>query len=187
MSQSKTSWTKLFHSPVGFLQDVPYSELLSSWLLASEKYLLLTRRMIVKFHQLQRRKKNLSEMFHCHLICHMDWDRNISPTLRFCLCQNSIEGMTIIFEKGWGGGGGWAIFFWARNNFLGLGCAGIFFCSNCPTLPSKNSSPSVSPVSNKLLVWKYDFFNKPPLYEPVSSLYKVYKIKYIPMFLWAKM
>ena len=44
MSQSKTSWTRLFHSPVGFVQDVPYSELLSSWLLASEKYLSLTRR-----------------------------------------------------------------------------------------------------------------------------------------------
>ena len=49
--------------------------------------------------------------------------------------------------------------------------------------PSKNNSLSLSPVSNKLLVRKYNFFNNPPLYKPASSLYDVYKIKYIPMFL----
>ena len=79
---------------------------------------------------------------------------------------------------------GWAIF--SELQIISWGqVVQEYFCDNCQTLPSKNSSPSVSPVSNKLLVWKYDFFNKPPLYEPVSSLYKVYKIKYIPMFLWA--
>ena len=79
---------------------------------------------------------------------------------------------------------GWAIF--SELQIISWGqVVQEYFCGNCQTLPSKNSSPSVSPVSNKLLVWKYDFFNKPPLYEPVSSLYKVYKIKYIPMFLWA--
>ena len=107
MSQSKTSWTRLFHSPVGFVQDVPYSELLSSWLLASEKYLWLTRRTQTKddcevSSITKKKKKNQSEMFHCHFICHMDWDRNNSLTLWFCLCQNSIKGMTVIFEKGWG-------------------------------------------------------------------------------------
>ena len=44
MSQSQTSWTRLFHSPVGFIQDEPHSDLLSSWLLASERHLSLTRR-----------------------------------------------------------------------------------------------------------------------------------------------
>ena len=44
MSQSQTSWTRLFHSLVGFIQDVPHSDLLSSWLLASERHLSLTRR-----------------------------------------------------------------------------------------------------------------------------------------------
>ena len=54
--------------------------------------------------------------------------------------------MTIIFEKGWGE-------------------VGQFFCccGNCPTLPSKNNSPSLSPVSNKLLVRKYNFFLIIPL------------------------
>ena len=52
--------------------------------------------------------------------------------------------MTIIFEKGWGE-------------------VGQFFCccGNCPTLRSKKYSPSLSPVSNKLLVWKYNFLITP--------------------------
>ena len=48
MSQSQTSWTRLFHSPVGFTQDVPHSDLLSSWLLARERHLSLTRRTQTK-------------------------------------------------------------------------------------------------------------------------------------------
>ena len=183
MSQSKTSWTRLFHSPVGFVQDVPYSELLSSWLLASEKYLSLTRRTQRKdgceVSSITKKKKKTFQK--CSIvtlyaiwigtgIIHLPFDSVYVKTL--------LREWPLFLRKGWAIFSELQIIFWGQ-------VVQEYFCGNCQTLPSKNNSRSVSPVSNKLLVWKYDFLNKPPLYEPVSSLYKVYKIKYIPMFLWA--
>ena len=149
MSQSQTSWTRLFHSPLGFIQDVPHSDLLSSWLLASKRHLSLTRRNQRKdgceglqkhllpatypaihakqqFLQLTRKKiwkpiRNVPLSLYMPYgleeeIIHLPFDSvNVKALLRK---------WPLFLRKG---GESWAIFFWAKNNFLGSGCAGIFF------------------------------------------------------------
>ena len=139
----------------------------------------LRRRMIVKFHQLQRRRKKTNQK--CSIVTlYAIWIGTGIIHLPFysVYVKTLLREWPLFLRKGWAIFSELQIIFWGQ-------VVQEYFCGNCQTLPSKNSSPSVSPVSNKLLVWKYDFLNKPPLYEPVSSLYKVYKIKYIPMFLWA--
>ena len=142
MSQSKTSWTRLFHSPVGFVQDVPYSEPLSYWPVRSIYHWPegLRGRMIVKFHQLQRRKKKTYQK--CSIvtlyaiwigtgIIHLPFDSVYVKTL--------LREWPLFLRKGGGRLGNFFVvvvialfekrvgnFFWATNNFLGSSCAGIF-------------------------------------------------------------
>ena len=79
----------------------------------------LRRRMIVKFHQLQRRRKKTNQK--CSIVTlYAIW----IGTGIFHLPFDSVYVKTPLREWPLGG---WAIFFWARNNFLGSGCAGIFF------------------------------------------------------------
>ena len=139
----------------------------------------LRGRMIVKFHQLQRRNQKTYQK--CSIVTlYAIWIGTGIIHLPFysVYVKTLLREWPLFLRKGWAIFSELQIIFWGQ-------VVQEYFCGNCQTLPSKNSSRSVSPVSNKLLVWKYDFLNKPPLYEPVSSLYKVYKIKYIPMFLWA--